>query len=392
MNKSINTFVAVATMALAAAAQAADPFAGAPDGIKFEIRNPIDVERTETVSLAWKDLGISPNDRAVRVWDVQAGKALPHQDGLNGSLLFSISLSGKETRRVVVTRNASLRPAEAYTVCWCDYVPERMDDFAWENDCFAARAYGPVIMEPAPKGQKLVSSGIDIFNKCVRYPVMDKWLRHSAGEVSYHKNHGEGMDNYKVGPSRGCGGIGAFASGKWSTSANWAKQRVIQTGPVRCEFELVYRPWGGLGDETRRVTLDRGQSFAAFTATFADVPDGILAGPGLDIAAKRSHAGSIALSQKDGWIANFEPEDGANGSIMTGILLAPCHLPAATVAEDGEDCLYLLVRPCQKVRAVSYYAGANWTLQGRFTTAAAWHAHVRDFALALRSPVEVVRR
>ena len=57
---------------------------------------------------------------------------------------------------------------------------------------------------------------------------------------SYHKNHGEGMDNYKVGTSRGTGGIAQFAKGEWARSINWAEQKVVMTGPVRAVFELIY--------------------------------------------------------------------------------------------------------------------------------------------------------
>ncbi len=362
-------------------------------GATVTVVNPVGVPRTETVAVKWKDMGLKSSSANLRVFDVTAGRAIPHQNDADGEhLLFSVELQRFEKREYAVFDDGSklVAPADQSLVCWCGYIPERMDDYAWENDRFGVRAYGPVIMEPPPKGQKLVSSGLDIFNKCVSAPVLEKWLKYRPkGGPSYHQNRGEGMDNYLVGAGRGCGGVGARgADGKWLYSANWSRQKTVQVGPVRCEFEIEYDAWGGLGRERRHVTLDRGQSFARMCATFESVPDGVLVGPGLDISAKRKHAGDMKFSAQDGWVANFEPQDGWNGSIMTAVALDPAAGPA-DVAMDAEESLHLLVKPCAEAKAVGYYAGANWTGQKRYTSACAWQRYVKDFAFCLRNPVKV---
>ena len=43
---------------------------------------------------------------------------------------------------------------------------------------------------------------------------MEKWYY----LATYHEDHGEGLDMYKVGPSRGCGGTGIWRDGKLSLS------------------------------------------------------------------------------------------------------------------------------------------------------------------------------
>lgn len=48
------------------------------------------------------------------------------------------------------------------------YVPERMDDFFFENEFAAFRVYGPKLARPKPEGQGFSSNGIDVFNKCVK--------------------------------------------------------------------------------------------------------------------------------------------------------------------------------------------------------------------------------
>ena len=357
------------------------------------VSNTVDVARTETVSAAWKELGVKSSALRLRVVDSATGKAVPHQNDAAGTeLLFSVDLKGLECRTFKVFADASgkVPSADLSAVCWCGYIPERMDDFAWENDCFGARAYGQAIMQPRPKGQGLVSSGIDIFNKCVSYPLLEMWLKYRAkGAPSYHKNSGEGMDCYLVGPGRGCGGVGARdGQGKWLYSANWAESKVAQVGPVRCEFDLVYEAWGGFGRETRHVILDRGQSLAKMTAAFDSFAEGALVGPGLDVAPERKHGGEVAKSEDEGWIAAFEPEDPEDGSLMTAIVLDPASMPAE-IATDGAGCVYLLARPAANAKSVTYYTGANWTGQKRFCSAADWHRYVKDFATCLRNPVKV---
>jgi hypothetical protein len=266
-------------------------------------------------------------------------------------------------------------------------VPERKDDFAWENDKFGARTYGPVLMQPPPKGENLVSSGIDIFNKCVPYPVFPKWL-YGKGEGSYHKNHGEGMDAYLIGKSRGVGGIGQLKNGKWSCSANWHTSKVIMTGPVRAEFEITYDTWGDMGKEVRRVTIDRGQNFAKFVAGFSAPASDVLVGPGLDLNQKRQHDGDIKLSLNRGFISNFEPCVAAeNGHILTAIILDPTS-KALKISTDDLDCAYLLSKVNEK-GTITYWAGASWTIAGDYTTPEAWHNAVLNFRKALQNPVKI---
>ncbi len=375
-----------------------------PQGGKTVIvENPLNVARgAETVSVKWKDLGLRPGDTAVRVWDVAACAPVAYQDDARrGALIFSTGarrLQPQEKREYRILSDAALPQADLSIVCWSQYLPERMDDFAWENDRFGARAYGPVIMEPAPKGQRLISSGVDIINKCVPYPVLHRWFVERTGEGSYHKDHGEGMDNYKVATARGCGGLGAVdGTNGWAFSRNWSKAKTIQCGPVRTEFELTYPAWGGFGEETRRVTLDRGQYFAHFTVAFKGAaPTGARVGPGLDCSAQRQHNGTIARDPAAAWIANWEPEnvDGPHtGSIGTAILLDPGCAPATT-GDDALACTYLF--PPAGRASFGYWAGAAWsgtsTGEGLMANAAEWHKTVRDFAHALRAPVKVTVR
>ena len=74
----------------------------------------------------------------------------------------------------------------------------------------------------------------------VRQLIVDRWYR--SGD--YHKDHGEGLDFYKVGPSRGCGGTGLYAEGALHVSRNYKAARRTANGPVRVAFVLVGGPDG----------------------------------------------------------------------------------------------------------------------------------------------------
>ena len=83
-----------------------------------------------------------------------------------------------------LSSTACAQPAEPAT--FCRFVPERSDDFAWENDKIAFRAYGPALRAGTE------NSGIDCWLKRVDYPIIDTWYKEASEGKSYHKDHGEG--------------------------------------------------------------------------------------------------------------------------------------------------------------------------------------------------------
>jgi len=266
---------------------------------------------------------------------------------------------------------AAICAGTALAVVDCRYVPERMDDFVWENEYFGARAYGPALAKPAPVGEGLVSSGFDVFNKAVPDIMMaDTLINGVRRKASYHKFNGRGFDNYKVSTGRGCGGIGMLGKDGWRHDGNWKAQRVVEKTDDRAVFELDYDSY------TLRGTIESGRPFCRFDVIpKGDSVKGVLLGPGLDISAGRGHDGFLRVSIEKGFIANFEPE--THGHVMTAIVVP--H--DAFLASDKEGCVYLLA---SAEKGLTYYAGAAWSGAGKFKTAEDWCKCVAGFAAQIR--------
>lgn len=294
-------------------------------------------------------------------------------DGLPGEegLLVLVDLPKGRSRLRVLPLKAGESPLpEDGLRCHGRHVPERLDDVAWENDKVAFRLYGPAL---AATPGEVSGSGIDVWSKRVSRPILDTW--YARGD--YHADHGEGLDAYKVGTSRGCGGTGVLVDGRLHAAGVYATQRVLATGPLRVVFEVGYAPYpagGATVSETKRISLDRGSAFfrvdtrvafqGATTITFA--------------AGLARRKGEEPPAQGPGWVATMEPA-ARHGRIATALLLPQGH---AQIEADQA----LLTRTVNSGDTLTHWAGAGWDRAGT-PDLAAWAAAVRQQVEALAHPV-----
>jgi hypothetical protein len=259
------------------------------------------------------------------------------------------------------------------------FVPERLDDFAWESDRIAHRTYGPAIIKD-PK-EKLVSSGVDVWAKSTRAPVIDKWYR--SGD--YHADKGEGLDFYSVGRTRGCGGTTVLAGGRTHDSSNFSGWQVLADGPLRAVFELRYAAWDAGGrkvSEVKRMSIDAGSHFTRVDSRF----DATGKGP-LDVGVgivEREGGGQPVRDRAGGWISYWEPPHGADGSIACAAILPS---GVASFATQGGQAF--AVGKAEPGKPFIYWFGAGWSKSGDFADAAAWEDHVRGVARRIRQPLVV---
>ena len=68
--------------------------------------------------------------------------------------------------------------------------------------------------------------------------------------VSYHVDHGNGLDCYKVGPTLGGGTAALMPDGEIVYPYCYATQDILDNGPLRFTVKLVYNPLTIKGDST----------------------------------------------------------------------------------------------------------------------------------------------
>jgi hypothetical protein len=308
-----------------------------------------------------------------------------------GELIFQYDFAaGEQSAKFTVEKTAEVAPVFP-TKAFARYIPERLDDFAWENDKVGHRTYGPALAEPVTGTPKevLVTSGLDVWSKRVSYPIVDRW--YNKGHDHYHHDEGEGMDMYQVGVSRGCGGTGVWDGKTLHTSRNYKTWKIIANGPIRSIFELTYETWNANGiyvAETKRFTVDAGHNLDRIDSTFSVAGGGakeITVGVGLNkTPADKNQDEKITTTPvaADGSLAQWV-EQKTNGMLGTAIIVPA----SSTAAEDDRNQLLLA-----KVAAggtLTYYAGAGWSKAGEFTTVESWNAYVAACAARAKSPVRV---
>jgi hypothetical protein len=376
----------------------------APAQQTVTVRNRLNVARpVETISLPLKSLaGVGPvaPKGSIVVKDAQTGTALVSQlldtnaDGQPDELLFQTAMPARGTRQFVLAASAQPAPAvpaEGPTT-FARFVPERTDDFAWENERVAFRTYGPnaeqLFDKKDPAGT--LSSGMDCWLKRVPYPIIDKWYGRHVHEkpFAYHTDTGEGYDPYHVGTSRGVGGTGVLDGDKLYISRNFTSYKVLATGPIRTVFELTYAPWDAGGrrvTETKRISLDLGSNLTRYEehiSASTPLPNCTI---GLTLHEQK---GEVKADRAAGWFRYWEPVD--DSFLGTGVVVAPRYITAyqdhRSAAKD-ESQLYVVTKPAKD--EVVFYAGFGWQKSGQFKAAAEWDAYLAGFAQRLASPLEV---
>jgi len=381
--------------------------AGAAERLTVTASHDLDAARpSETIAVPWKDVNAALPGALIQHLVVKdaAGHVLPYQvtnvapqakdpQGIGvayGELLFQHDFApGEKTATFVVEKSAALTPPFAVKA-FARYVPERLDDFAWENDVIGHRTYGPALAAPAPPGsgkEVLETSGLDIWFKRVDYPIVDRW--YNKGHDHYHKDEGEGMDMYNVGRSRGAGGTGVWDGTRLYTSGNYASWKVLANGPVRAVFELTYDAWDAAGTkvtETKRFTVDAGHQLDRIDSTFTFAgPSALTVAVGLNkTPADKKQEARISLVRDDADHALLQwVEQASNGAFGTAIVLPS----AAGYAEDALNDLVLA--RVESGKPLRYWVGAAWDRAGRIASKSAWQAYVAAEAKRIAHPVQI---
>ena len=296
------------------------------------------------------------------------------------TLIFQADFAPNETKTFTLAAGAKREYSKEDFRAYGRFVRERFDDFAWENDRIAHRTYGKALI--TWKGEPLTSSAIDIWSKRTTKLVINDWYMVDK----YHADHGEGVDAYSAGPTRGCGGSGIWSNGQLYIPTNFVDSRVLTNGPIRVMFELVYEPFDVNGvkvSQVLRVSLDAGSQLNRFrvSSQAASGSESLALAVGL----KKVKEEQKEFNQARGWLTIWEPMDKNLG--MQGLAVVVDPSAVDKVAEDKLNHLVIL-KP-GVATPITYWAGFAWDRAGQITSAESWKAYVDQFAERLRSPIDV---
>ena len=352
-----------------------------PEVIRNTIENTLNIVRKEEViELDWNSL-IQINAQIMAapfiVVNSATSEQYPYQiindeAGKPSALLVQTTLAANAKISLDIKKGD---PLKFKVKTFGRYVPERKDDFAWENDKIAFRMYGPALQATGE-----ISSGIDVWLKRTPEMIIDKWYKLD----DYHVDHGEGLDCYKVGPTLGAGGIAPYANEELFYSKNWATCKAITTGNLRTVLELIYSPWlfnGKEITETKRITLNAGSQLNQVEVTYnAKDLDTIHVATGI---IKRAEKGVVVMNENSGIISYWEPTSKEFGT--TGIGLVVHDNMGMSIVENH---IVAFAKAINK-KPFRYYQGACWDKAGEFVNKQAWENYLNEFSLKLKNPLKI---
>ena len=359
------------------------------------ISNPLKIDREyETVEVSKSVLGLKASEtlEKFRVREVGTMAILISQcvdengDGISDVLLFQPKIKASESKKYELILNNDSKTKEPIAFCFSRFVPERIDDYAWENNKVAFRTYGPVAQKMTENNVKggTLTSGIDAWLKRVEYPILNKWYeKYTNGTGTYHKDTGEGLDNFHVGDSRGIGGIAVKIDTMYYYSKNFTSWKTITTGPIRTSFVLTYADWDAAGKkitEVKHISLDYGSFLSKFEIAVSGT-NSISAGITL-----HNNDGKTEGTLNEGWIDYWQPID--DSELGTGIVFpknTANSFEKYVVAK--KDLCNLYVNLKVKENKVIYYTGFGWKKQGEFTTKEAWEKYLSQYATKINNPL-----
>lgn len=352
--------------------------------IKLEVTNNLPFRRVNEIA-SFTPSGPLPENGFVL--KNSGGEIVPFQLTYDGRVIFPVNLEANSSEVFILSEGENHCND---TICYGRVFPERLDDLAWENDKAAYRAYGPALQATGEK-----AFGYDIWTKSVSCPVLEKrYFDALQRKISFHKDHGEGMDVYAVGPTLG-GGTTALLNSSDSIIMPycWKEAIVKDNGPLRFTAELIYNPIeleGKTIEEHRRISLDAGewlncteiiyqgadenQNFVAGIVVHSSNPEGYSQYPENNIVSY------VDLTQ--------EPE-GDNGLIFVG-MVGP-HDSATEFIPDNstpDSTGHVVLRMNCKDQPVRYYWGGAWS-KGGMDSIEDWNEYLRNFKLRKENPLKI---
>lgn len=372
------------------------------ESLEVVLDNALDTDRdSETVELSLSEI----RNRLGGDYFYVAGPdgcEIPSQITHDSLLIFQASVPAGASVSYRIYPSDTLRAYAAVTTG--RLYPERADDIAWENDLVGFRVYGPATQA---KGEK--AFGYDIFFKHPdRVPVLERlyepetnpatWIKADSlraidpalaeefiRSISYHIDHGLGMDCYAVGPTLG-DGVAALADGD-TIFYPWCyrEAEVLDNGPIRFSVAMIFAPVAVRNDsavvEKRLISLDSGCHLNHCLVWY----EGLSADSDIVAGFPRRDNSVAVMDSSAGIVAYADPTQGPdNGKALLGLII-----PSAENLSVAETSDHILARTTiSPSDTLDYYWGFAWD-RADIADIATWRKYLSDRSAALRTPLKV---
>jgi hypothetical protein len=364
--------------------------------ITVAVTNPTTLERSdEMVELSMHDIAtrLVLADTAQIIVLNEDNEQVPVQVTYDDKLMFPVHVAAGGKATYTITTGI---PVPMPTIACGRFYPERKDDLAWENDLIAFRAYGPALQASGER-----AFGYDVWTKYnTTQPVVEaRYADELERGISYHKDHGNGLDCYKVGPTLGGGTAALLDDGNIVYPYCFKTYEILDNGPLRFTVKLTYHPLVVQKDsaviETRLISLDVGSHLNKTVVTYSNLSETTPIAAGIVL---HEPDGNITADADNGYMTYSDPTDNVNndnGRIFVGIACPDQVNEARTVLfgkqernARGADGHLLAIGNYQPGTAYTYYWGAAWS-KADIPDMAAWNQYMADFAQKVRHPLAV---
>lgn len=346
------------------------------------VSNPTDIARQELVSIPYAEFtahfGVD-STFSVKLADSQT--ELPYQLERIGNttpenVLILVPVDAKREITLSVTKQDTKSAFNAQV--FARFVPERFDDFAWENNVLAFRMYGKAL-----EGRQDDAQGMDVWSKRTEELVIDKWYK----EDDYHTDHGEGLDYYSVGQTLGAGDVMPYFDGNVHFTKHYREYQILDNGPLRTTFKLSFEPEELNGQTislTKTISLDADQHFNKVVVHLKNQQSEstpIVVG----LARRSESEPQYEYAEANRSLAYWEPDVQGHGQMGTALIL-PEDQPTFI---DNDSTQFLLSTEVLQDKPFVYYNGAAWNKAGQVTSVDEWNDFVAQQVQKINNPLVV---
>ena len=368
------------------------------------VSNPTSTPRTELISLSMSEVkaklgNANPKKGEAYIVKNKRGQQIGSQITHDGLLLIDASVRphGSATYYVSIGK-----PYQQKVYATGALYKIRKDDIAWENDRCAYRVYGPALQKTGER-----SFGTDIWVKNTPDTVVyERYIKDMIGNrkndgeteilTSFHLDHGNGLDPYRVGATLGLGAPSLMVGKNQVLPYCYKDYRILDNGPLRFTVELTYNP-STVGDmknvvEHRIISLDKGSNFNKMTVWYDGLTTPTDFATGFPIHEEDTETKTFA---KD-YVSYADPTDNVevnNSQVFVGVLFPEgidhTYYQLFDKKHDGATGHALgLKRGLKNQEKYSYYFGAAWSKYD-VRSYAEWQIRIKDYLDALKNPLQV---